>query len=77
MISSPPRVSQWRDQVSSHLPHLSGPQATVLALWSLGIILSGSVGLTQVSTMLALILGQKEATLRQRLREWNYDAKWS
>jgi hypothetical protein len=69
------RVSQWRTMVSSHLPHLSRPQASVLALWSLGMALSGSCGLSQVSTLLGLLLEQKEETLRQRLREWYYPAK--
>ncbi len=69
------RVSQWRQTVSSHLPHLSGPQAAVLALWSLGIVLTGSCGLSQVSALLAMVLGQSEETVRQRLREWYYPAQ--
>lgn len=68
------RVSQWTESVSSHLPHLSRPQAAVLALWSLGIVLAQSCGLSQVSVLLALLLGQSEETLRQRLREWYYPA---
>lgn len=68
------RVSQWSATVSSRLSCLSGPQAGVLALWSLGIVVSGSCGLSQVSTILALMLGQQEETLRQRLREWYYPA---
>lgn len=68
------RVLQWNATVSRHLPHLSGPQAGVLALWSLGMVLARSCGLSQVSVMLAMILGQPEATLRQRLREWYYPA---
>jgi len=69
------RVSQWQATVSRHLAHLSGPQAGVLALWSLGMVLTGSCGLSQVSTMLALVLGQQAETLRQRLREWYYPAE--
>lgn len=69
------RVSQWQATVSRYLLPLSGPQAGVLALWSLGLVLTGSCGLSQVSTMLALVLGQQEATLRQRLREWYYGAE--
>ncbi len=69
------RVLQWNATVSRYLPHLSRPQAGVLALWSLGMVLSRSCGWSQVSVMLALILGQREATLRQRLREWYYPAK--
>ena len=63
------RVSQWTENVSRHLPHLSRPQASVLALWSLGMVLARSCGLSQVSVLLALLLGQPEETLRQRLRE--------
>ncbi len=63
-MTSSERVSQWRAQVSRHLPHLSRPQASVLALWSLGMVLSGSCGLSQVSVFLALLLGQREETLR-------------
>ena len=69
------RVSQWTQTVSSHLPHLSRPQAAVLALWSLGMVLAGSCGLSQVSVLLALLLDQKEETPRQRLREWCYGAE--
>ena len=69
------RVSQWTAIVSRHLPHLSRPQATVLALWSLGMVLARSCGLSQVSALLALLLGQPEETLRQRLREWYYPAE--
>ncbi len=69
------RVSQWTETVSSHLPHLSRPQAAVLALWSLGMVLARSCGLSQVSILLAMLLEQKEETLRQRLREWYFPAK--
>ena len=68
------RVSQWSATVSRHLSCLSGPQAGVLALWSPGMVMSGNCGLSQVSTVLALMLGQQEETLRQRLREWYYPA---
>jgi hypothetical protein len=68
------RVSQWTEPVSSRLPHLSRPQAGVSALWSLGMVLARSCGLSQVSVLLSLLLGQPEETLRQRLREWYYPA---
>jgi hypothetical protein len=64
------RVSQWKAVVSRPLPQLSHPQAGVLALWSLGMVVTGRCGLSQVSALLALLLGQTEGTLRQRLREW-------
>lgn len=69
------RVSQWQTIVSRQMPHLSRPQAAVLALWSLGLVLARSCGLSQVSVLLVGLLGQPEATLRQRLREWYWPAQ--
>jgi hypothetical protein len=68
-------LSQWETTVSTHLPHLSRAQATVLALWSFGMVLARSCGITSVAAFLAPLLDAKEATLRQRLREWCYDAR--
>lgn len=69
------QLSQWSQTVSKHLPHLSRPQARVLALWSLGLLVLGSGGLSQISALLALLLEGKEGSWRQRLREWLYDAQ--
>jgi hypothetical protein len=68
-------VSQWEQTVSSHLPHLSRPQAHVLALWSFGMVLAKSCGTTSVAAVLAELLTSSVSTLRQQLREWCYDAK--
>ena len=59
------------------MPHLSKPQAVVLAMWSFGIVMSNTCGLTTVSTFIASLLEQKDNTVRQRLREWyrNDEAK--
>lgn len=54
------------------MPHLSKPQAAVLALWSFGMVISQSCGLTTVSSSLAALLAVKENSMRQRLREWYY-----
>jgi hypothetical protein len=54
------------------MPHLSGPQATVLAMWSFGMVMAHSCGLTSVSSSLARLLGVKENSVRQRIREWSY-----
>ena len=67
-------VSAWEQTVSSRLPGLSGPQARVLALWSYGMVLAQRCGQTSVAAALALLLGQKEGTVRQRLREWCREA---
>jgi hypothetical protein len=42
-------VDQWTAVVTKHLPHLSKPQATVLALWRVGMVLARSGALTAVS----------------------------
>lgn len=55
--------------------HLSGPQLTVLALWSYGIILAQTCGMSRVVASLASQLGGKEDNLRQRLREWCWDSQ--
>jgi hypothetical protein len=44
---------QWRTTIMQHLAHLSKPQATVLALWSFGMVLARSCALTAVSHLLA------------------------
>jgi hypothetical protein len=72
-MSRQPGLSEWIDLVSTHMPHLSVPQARVLALWSYGIALTRSCGRLTVATFLALLMGQKVATVEQRLYEWCCD----
>jgi Transposase DDE domain len=73
-MSCHPRVTEWTLVIQTHLPHLSKPQATVLALWSLGMVLARSCALTAVSAFLATWLGRKEPAVRQQLREFCYEA---
>ncbi|MAG37589.1 MAG: endonuclease [Dehalococcoidia bacterium] len=73
-MSQPASVAQWTTVVRRQLPHLSQPQATVLALWSLGMVLARACGLTAVSLFLATLQERKENTVRQQLREWCYEA---
>ena len=67
-------LSQWQTQVSTHLPHLSRPQALVLAMWSYTMIFARSCGTTLCGAWLAELVGGSEEAWRQRLREWYYDA---
>src|SRR5713226_861834 len=64
---------QWLTTIMQHLSHLSKPQATVLAMWSFGMVLARSCALTAVSQLLAAGMQRKEQTVRQQLREWYYD----
>ena len=68
------RLLQWATEVSIAFAHLSQPQIWGLVLWSAGIALSGSAGITQISALLAFMLCQGEQTVFQRLREWYLDA---
>jgi hypothetical protein len=61
---------QWLMSIRTHLPHLSKPQAIVLALWSFGMGLARSCALTAVSTLLAAGLQRKDYTVRQQWRAW-------
>lgn len=63
-------LRQWTRTVIEKMPHLSKSQAVVLAMWSFGIVMTQSSGLTTVSVFLAELLGKKENTVRQQLREW-------
>ena len=60
----------WTDQVRMAFPDLSRPQATVLALYSFGMILAQRCGLTSVVTALVPMLGGGFHTLRSRLQEF-------
>ena len=68
-------LDAWIKTVSQHMPHLSKTHAVVLALWSFGMVVTKSCGLTTVAAFLAALLGKKENTLHQRLCEWHWEAK--
>src|SRR5260370_35548171 len=61
--------------VATAFPNLSRPEANVLAYWSYGMVVAKACGIVLVSAALALELGEKEANLVQRLREWCYAGK--
>lgn len=65
----------WTEVVTTHLPHLSKPQASVLALGSLGMGLARSCALSAGSLVLAPGLERKPNTGRQQLREFGYEAQ--
>ena len=73
-MTRPNGLSQWQQTVSTQFPHLSQPQVTVLVLWSVGIVLAQSCGLTSVAVMLASLLNRRESALREQLRDWCREA---
>lgn len=67
-------LDSWACTIRENLPHLSKPQATTLALWSLGLVLAGSCGLSAVALAVATSFSLKDNTARQRLREFYQEA---
>lgn len=74
MSSSVSSIAAWQKQVSALVPSLSTAHATLLGLMSYGVVLFNGCGLTRLSQGLAKIEQVPEARLRQRLREFYYDA---
>jgi len=69
-MTRPLGLSQWQQLVSTHMPHLSRPQVTVLALWSFGIVLAQNSGLTSVAVVLAMLLDRSITAVREQLRDF-------
>ena len=63
-------LKDWKQTVSQRFPNLSLPQISGLATWSFGMVMTQSSSLTRVSSLIAKINGEKENTVRQRLKEW-------
>lgn len=70
----PPELSQWMSEVSTNLSHLRRGQAYGLALISYAVVLAQSCGTSHVACFLAQLLGQRENSARQRVREMYYEA---
>src|SRR4029434_9452830 len=66
---------QWLTTIMQPLSPLSKPQATVLALWSFGMVLARSCALSAVSNLLAEGMQRHEETVRQPARGWYNDAQ--
>ncbi len=67
-------LKQWSRIVSQRMPQLGIPEATGLATWSFGIVMTKSSSLEKVSEFIAQLNGEKTNTVRQRLKEWYQDA---
>ena len=74
-MSSHSRITAWTAMIRTPLPTLSKPQATVLALWSVGLVRARASAVTAVAAFLAVWLRRQEQTVRQQLREWCDEAE--
>jgi len=75
MTHRPEALSQWFTEVSTHMPHMGKRQAMELALYSFGMALTGRCGVSSIVCFRSVLLGKRENTLWQRLREVTYEAE--
>ena len=71
----PQELEYWSEEVSIAFPQMSRSQAQVLALYSYGMAMTQRCGQTVVCVFLALLLKFKASNLRQRLKEFIYEAE--
>ena len=75
MSSSVATIATVQKRVGQMLPNLSKAEAEVLGLLSYGILLFNGCGITRLSKGLAKIEQVPAGRLRQRLREFSYEAE--
>src|SRR5260370_17809931 len=75
MSSSLTSIVTFQKRVGEMLPSLSKAEANVLGLLSFGILLFDGCGISQLSHGLAKLEQVPAGRLRQRLREFCYEAK--
>jgi hypothetical protein len=71
----PQELEYWIEELSTVFPNLNASQKQVLALYSYGMAMTQRCGQTIVLVFLALLLKLKPANLRQRLKEFTYEAE--
>jgi hypothetical protein len=75
MSSSLPSIALLQKRVAEMLPSLSKAEAMVLGFLSFGILILNGCGITRLSNGLAKIEQVPAQRLRQRLREFYYEAE--
>lgn len=70
MPNSPQAYQEWLKTVIKKMPHLTKSQAIGLGMWSFGIAMTHSCGLSTVTVFLSQVLEKKESNLREQLRQW-------
>ena len=73
-MEHPAGLSQWMEDLASGLPVLAEAQRRVLAQWCFAMEETGLCACPTLAVFLSLSLGGAWQTVRQRLREWYWDA---
>lgn len=74
-MEHPEGLSRWMDDLARGLPVLTAAQRRVLAQWCFAMEQTGLCGTQTLALFLGLALGCAWQTVRQRLREWYWDAE--
>jgi len=74
-MSSVSTITPWQEEVQRHFPKMSVTQARVLAQISYAMMMTMHSGTTHISHWLAKHEGAEANTVRQRVREWYYEAE--
>jgi len=78
MNATPNKLSteseRWAGEIGVRFPNLSKPVATVLAMFSWGVMRAESCGRFRVASQLAIERREQVRTIEQRLYEWLVDA---
>jgi hypothetical protein len=67
-------LSQWEAEITRGLPVLHAAQVRVLAQWCFAMEETGLCACHTLAVFLSLVLGSTWHSVRQRLREWYFDA---
>jgi hypothetical protein len=74
-MQHPEGLSQWEEEIARGLPVLYAAQVQVLAQWCFAMETTGVCACHTLAMFLSLSLGGAWQTVRQRLREWYWDAE--
>src|SRR5947209_7515919 len=67
-------LCQWRGVLSRQLDSLSWSQVKLLAEYSYGMVMTQHSGISRIANYLGQLKHEQMNTVRQRLREWCYEA---
>src|SRR5260370_33139764 len=74
-MQHPEGLSQWTEEIARALPVLHEAQRRVLAQWCFAMEETGLCACHTLAMFLSLTLGGAWLSVRQRLREWDWDAE--
>jgi len=73
-LSHPEALKQVNAEITRYMPHLGKCMIYVLSLYVLGVVVMRHCGQSRVAAFVSGMTGSKFGTIRQRLREFTYEA---